>query len=204
MRALLAICLVALCGFFFLKNSSQNRRICGMSGDTIITLGDSLANGYGVSENDSFAIKTALNLQKRAIKRGIDGEVSAGLLSRIDSELNSQNLAAIIISIGGNDFLRKIDKATTERNIREIVRKAKAKTTCVVLLGVPDGLLGGLTGGVSSIYTDIAKTEGILLEKSAMPKILKQHSLKIDEIHPNSDGHAIIAENIAKLIMDAK
>ena len=204
MRALLAICLVALCGFFFFKNSSQNRRICDMSGDTIITLGDSLANGYGVSENDSFAIKTALNLRKRAIKRGIDGEVSSGLLSRIDSELNSQNLAAIIISIGGNDFLRKIDKATTERNIREIVRKAKAKTTCVVLLGVPDGLLGGLTGGVSSIYTDIAKSEGILLEKSAMPKILKQHSLKIDEIHPNSDGHAIIAQNIAKLIMDAK
>lgn len=175
-----------------------------MSGDTIITLGDSLANGYGVSENDSFAIKTALNLRKRAIKRGIDGEVSAGLLSRIDSELNSQNLAAIIISIGGNDFLRKIDKATTEHNIREIVRKAKVKTACVVLLGVPDGLLGGLAGGVSSIYTDIAKAEGILLEKSAMPKILKQHSLKIDEIHPNSDGHAIIAENIAKLIMDAK
>lgn len=204
MRALLAICLVALCGFLFFKNSSQNRRICDMSGDTIITLGDSLANGYGVSENDSFAIKTALNLRKRAIKRGIDGEVSAGLLSRIDSELNSQNLAAIIISIGGNDFLRKIDKATTERNIREIVRKAKAKNTCVVLLGVPDGLLGGLTGGVSSIYIDIAKSEGILLEKSAMPKILKQHSLKIDEIHPNSDGHAIIAENIAKLIMDAK
>lgn len=73
-----------------------------------------------------------------------------------------------------------------------------------MLLGVPDGLLGGLTGGVSSIYTDIAKDEGILLEKSAMPKILKQHSLKIDEIHPNSEGHAIIAENIAKLIMDAK
>ena len=204
MRAFLAICLVALCGFLFLKNSSQNRRICDMSGDTIITLGDSLANGYGVSENDSFAIKTALGLQKRAIKRGIDGEISAGLLSRIDSELNSQNLAAIIISIGGNDFLRKIDKATTERNIREIVRKAKAKTTCVVLLGVPDGLLGGLTGGVSSIYTDIAKSEGVLLEKSAMPKILKQHSLKIDEIHPNSEGHAIIAENIAKLIMNAK
>lgn len=204
MRALLAICLVALCGFLFFKNSSQNRRICDMSGDTIITLGDSLANGYGVSENDSFATKTALNLRKRAIKRGIDGEVSSGLLSRIDSELNSQNLAAIIISIGGNDFLRKIDKATTERNIREIVRKAKAKTACVVLLGVPDGLLGGLAGGVSSIYTDIAKSEGILLEKSAMPKILKQHSLKIDEIHPNSEGHAIIAENIAKLIMDAK
>lgn len=204
MKIPLIICLAILGGFLIFKNSSQNRRICDMSGDIIITLGDSLANGYGVSEDDSFAIKTALGLQKRAIKRGIDGEVSSGLLSRIDSELSSQNLAAIIISIGGNDFLRKIPKSTTERNIREIVRKAKAKTTCVVLLGVPDGIFGGLAGGVSSIYTDIAKSEGILLEKSAMPQILKQHSLKIDEIHPNSEGHAIIAENIAKLIMDAK
>lgn len=110
MRALLAICLVALCGFLFLKNGSQNRRICDMSGDTIITLGDSLANGYGVSENDSFAIKTALNLQKRAIKRGIDGEVSAGLLSRIDSELNSQNLPQSLSQSAATTFYAKSTK----------------------------------------------------------------------------------------------
>ena len=191
-------------GIFLLNRHSNNSGICPLKGDSILTLGDSLANGYGVSENDSFAFKSAQILRKNAIKKGIDGEVSAGLLRRIEGEISQLNPSAILISIGGNDFLRKLDKSATERNIREIVRRAKAKTTCVVLLGVPDGILGGITGGVSRIYTDIAKSEGVLLEKSAMPTILRQHSLRIDEIHPNSDGHGMIAENIANLIMDAR
>lgn len=190
-------------GFFILRDSTP-KGICPLDGTHIITLGDSLANGFGIDENDSFGIKIPQILGKSAIKLGIDGETSGGLLVRIDSELANKNLGAVIISIGGNDFLRKLDKATTERNIRAIVQKAKAKTSCVVLLGVPDGILGGLVGGVSRVYYDISESEGVLLETSAMPQILKQHSLKVDEIHPNKDGHVIIAQNIAELIKKAK
>ncbi|MGX3011821.1 GDSL-type esterase/lipase family protein [Helicobacter sp. 23-1044] len=203
MKSLLVICLIILGGFFIFNHNSANRRICPLQGDSIITIGDSLANGYGVSENESFAIQTAQILQKRAIKLGINGETSSELLGRIDGELAGKNPAAIIISIGGNDFLRKFDKSATAQNIRAITQKAKAKTPCVVLLGVPDGLLG-LVGGVSNIYTDIAEGEGVLLETSAMPKILRQSTLKIDEIHPNKDGHTLIAKSLATLINSAK
>lgn len=203
MKILAAICAVALCYFLFFRESTP-KGLCPLNGESIITLGDSLANGFGVNENDSFAIQTPRILGKNALKLGIDGEVSAELLARIGRELSDKNPSAIIISIGGNDFLRKFDKATTAQNIRAIVQKAKAKTSCVVLLGVPDGILGGLAGGISSVYYDIAKDEGVLLESSAMPQILKQHALKVDEIHPNKDGHAIIAQNIAELIKNAK
>lgn len=203
MKSLLTICLLVVGGFFILRDSTP-KGICPLDGTHIITLGDSLANGFGIDENDSFGIKIPQILGKSAIKLGIDGETSGGLLVRIDSELANKNLGAVIISIGGNDFLRKLDKATTERNIRAIVQKAKAKTSCVVLLGVPDGILGGLVGGVSRVYYDISESEGVLLETSAMPQILKQHSLKVDEIHPNKDGHVIIAQNIAELIKKAK
>lgn len=203
MKLFAILCVVVLCGFFILRDSTP-KGLCPLNGDSIITLGDSLANGFGVSENDSFAIQIPRILGKNAIKLGIDGEVSAGLMARISSELDGKNPAVVIISIGGNDFLRKLDKSATQHNIEAIVRKAKAKTSCVVLLGVPDGILGGLVGGVSSVYYDIAKAEGVLLEKDAMPQILKQHSLKVDEIHPNKDGHTIIAQNIANLIRKAK
>lgn len=203
MKLFAILCVVVLCGFFILRDSTP-KGLCPLNGDSIITLGDSLANGFGVSENDSFAIQIPHILGKNAIKLGIDGEVSAGLMARISSELDGKNPAVVIISIGGNDFLRKLDKSVAQRNIETIVRKAKAKTSCVVLLGVPDGILGGLVGGVSSVYYDIAKAEGVLLEKDAMPQILKQHSLKVDEIHPNKDGHTIIAQNIAELIKKAK
>lgn len=203
MKILILVCIVALCGFLVFKDSTP-KGICPLNGESIITVGDSLANGFGIDDNDSFAIMIPKMLGKSAIKSGIDGEVSGELLARIGSEIEGKNLAAIIISIGGNDFLRKYDKSVTQRNIEAIVRKAKAKTSCVVLLGVPDGILGGLAGGVSSVYYDIVKSESILLEKDAMPHILKQHSLKVDEIHPNKDGHNIIAQNIIDLIRGAK
>lgn len=203
MKLFAILCVVVLCGFFILRDSTP-KGLCPLNGDSIITLGDSLANGFGVSENDSFAIQLPKMLGKSAIKSGIDGEVSAELMARIGSELDGKNPAAVVISIGGNDFLRKLDKSATQHNIETIVRKAKAKTSCVVLLGVPDGILGGLVGGVSSVYYDIAKAEGVLLEKDAMPQILKQHSLKVDEIHPNKDGHAIISQNIVGLIRKTK
>lgn len=204
MKLFLLICLVILGGFFLLNSKSSKSGICPLDKSNIITLGDSLANGFGVSESDSFAIQIPQMLGKNAIKQGIDGEVSTELLARIDRELQAPNIAAIIISIGGNDFLRKTDSDLVKRNITAIVKKAKAKSSCVVLLGVPDGIFGGLIGGVSSIYKDIAKSENILLESSSMPRILKQHSLKVDEIHPNKDGHKIIAESITNLIKSAK
>lgn len=191
-------------GFFLLNSNSSKSGICPLDKSNIITLGDSLANGFGVSESDSFAMQIPQMLGKNAIKQGIDGEVSTELLARIDRELQAPNIAAIIISIGGNDFLHKTDSDLVKRNITAIVKKAKAKSSCVVLLGVPDGIFGGLIGGVSSIYKDIAKSENILLESSSMPRILKQHALKVDEIHPNKDGHKIIAESITNLIKSAK
>ncbi len=191
-------------GFFLLNSNSSKSGICPLDKSNIITLGDSLANGFGVSESDSFAMQIPQMLGKNAIKQGIDGEVSIELLARIDRELQAPNITAIIISIGGNDFLRKTDSDLVKRNITAIVKKAKAKSSCVVLLGVPDGIFGGLIGGVSSIYKDIAKSENILLESSSMPRILKQHALKVDEIHPNKDGHKIIAESITNLIKSAK
>lgn len=204
MKILLFICLIIIGGFFVFHHKSTKSGICPLNNANIITLGDSLANGFGVDENDSFAMQIPRILGKNAIKSGIDGEISTELLARIDKELQVPNIAAIIISIGGNDFLRKTNSDLTKRNIEAIVKKAKLKSSCVVLLGVPDGILGGLVGGVSSIYKDIADKENILLESNAMPRILKQHALKVDEIHPNSEGHSIIAQNIANLIKTAK
>lgn len=203
MKFIILACLIAIGGFFIFHKQSP-KSICPLNNANILTIGDSLANGYGVDENDSFAIQVPKILNKNPIKRGINGETTIGLLARIDRELQVENLAAIIISIGGNDFLKNVDKNTTKRNLDLIVEKAKAKNKCVVLLGVPDGVFNGLVGGVSSIYTDAASKYGVLLESKSMPEILKHSYLKVDQIHPNKEGHSIIAKNIVTLIKNAK
>lgn len=193
-------------GLIYLKTpTSKNQHICKLNNRNIITIGDSLANGFGVSEENSFAVKTALLLGKNPIKKGIDGEITSQLMGRIDNELKTTpSISAVIISIGGNDFLRNGDKDSIKRNLDIIVKTTKKYTDCIVLLGVPSGVLGSVVGGISNIYTDIASKYNILVEDKAMPRILKDINLKIDQIHPNVEGHEIIANNIANLIRSNK
>ncbi len=199
----IALIIVTISIFIFIKtnNKQENKRICQLNNENIVTIGDSLANGYGVNTNDSFAIKTAQMLHKNPIKLGINGETTSQLIQRLDSTLNGiKSISAIIISIGGNDFLRNINSQITESNLDKIVNTAKKYTNCVVLLGIPSNAKEGLLNNVATIYTKIESKYNILLESKSMNQILKNNTLKVDQIHPNAAGHAIIANNIAQLI----
>ncbi len=187
------------------NDKSNNKSICSLTNQNLVTIGDSLANGYGIDANDSFAIQTAKLLNKKPIKLGKNGETTSQLLQRIDNTLNKiQSIAAIIISIGGNDFLRNVDKRTTEANLDKIINIAKKHTSCIILLGTPGDIKDNILGNVSTIYAKIASKHNILLEKKSMNQILKSNNLKIDQIHPNIEGHNIIAKNIAQLVNQYK
>ena len=197
---ILAVIIVAI---IYINQGDTNKHICQLRGDNIITIGDSIANGFGVENNNSFAIKSARLLNKNPIKMGINGETSTGLLTRIDKALSSTNsIAAVFISIGGNDFLRNIDRNITESNLDKIVENTKKYTNCIVLLGIPSSVSGSILGSVSPIYDNIATKYNILVESKSMTEILKNRDLKVDQIHPNEAGHSIIANNIATLIKD--
>lgn len=197
---LLAIILIGG-GIFYFKQPKQNTHVCNLNNNNIITIGDSLANGFGVNNDDSFAIQTAKILGKTPIKRGVNGETTNGLLMRLDKELSlHSSITAIIISIGGNDFLRRYDTNTTQANIHQIIKISQKYTGCVVLLGVPNSIMNSILDGISPLYKEVASQYNILLDSQSMPQILGDTNLKLDQIHPNKEGHTIIANNIANLI----
>lgn len=202
MKYLLLATILIVAGLLYFKApASKNQHICKLNNDNIITIGDSLANGFGVNPENSFAVKTAVLLGKNPIKKGVDGETTSELLNRIDDELKATpSIAAVIISIGGNDFLKNRDEETVKSNLNTIVQRAKKYTDCIVLLGVPSGVFGSVIGGISSIYKDVSDKFNIIVEDKAMQMILKDINLKVDYIHPNTEGHEIIANNIANLI----
>ena len=184
--------------FVFIKINTNHKPLCSLKEDSIVILGDSLANGYEVEESKTFAFKLSLALNKTPFKMGMDGETTIGLLNTIDSILSSiPNITAIIISIGGNDFLRKIEKSKISSNLESIILKSKKYTNCVVLLGVPSSIY---SNGVDSIYENIAKKHKLILDSISMPSILKNRDLRIDPLHPNENGHNLIAKNILNLI----
>ena len=202
MKYLIAFAIVI---FVFVKiNSSQKipSKLCPLKEDSIVVLGDSLANGYGVGERESFALKIPITLNKKPSKMGIDGETTIGLLNRMDLALDSiPSIAAIIISIGGNDFLRKIERSQTLSNLESIILKAKKRTNCVILLGVPSSIY---SNGVDSMYINLAKKYKLILDSISMPLIFKNRDLRVDAIHPNENGHSLIAKNMLDLINQYK
>ena len=200
MQKIIIVLAIVLVAVFLGTRSNAPKSICDLDGKNIITIGDSVANGFGVNQNDSFAMKVAQNFGKTGVKLGIDGETTSELLERIDRDISAVgDVAAILISIGGNDILRKIPLNLVQNNLNQIIKKAKIYSKCVVILGVPDKPLGSVAG----FYEDIAKEHKIILDTS-MSKILRSGSLKVDQIHPNAQGHEIISENISNLIKKAR
>lgn len=71
----------------------------------IIFFGDSLTFGYGLHNNDRFVniLKSALNLN--ILNKGVNGDTSTGLLSRINKDVISYKPNYCSLMIGTNDFM---------------------------------------------------------------------------------------------------
>lgn len=103
----------------------------------------------------------------------------------------------MILCLGGNDFLRKLDEGEAKKNLREMVRLAKGKGVGVVLIGVPRL---GLSLAVPDLYGEIAGEFNIPYEGKILRSILSKGNLKSDYIHPNAQGYRKMAEAIAELL----
>lgn len=197
----LVLVLVLLAGAFYLHTRGNSEPQCNINGANIVVLGDSIANNYGLNASDNFGYKVASKLGKNAIIKGVNGLTTQGLKERINNDLSGiSDIGAILISIGGNDVLRSILGSQSASNLKSILQSAKAKSECVVVVGVPSGAGQALMGNVASFYKEPINDARALLDDSSMPYILKERSLLIDQIHPNAAGHEIIANNILGIL----
>ena len=76
----------------------------------ILVLGDSLIQGYGLSQNDGFVpqLSAWMSANERSvhiINGGASGDTSAGGLARVEWYMQD-DLDIMIVALGGNDFLR--------------------------------------------------------------------------------------------------
>lgn len=64
---------------------------------------------------------------------------------------------------------------------------------------MPDSAISAFSGAVASFYKDLANLQNVLIDDKSMPQILKDRALLLDRIHPNEQGHELIAKNILSL-----
>jgi len=168
--------------------------------DVIVAFGDSLSYGTGAAENESYPAVLAQLIQRNVVRSGVPGETTGGGLARLEHVIEEHRPALMIVCLGGNDMLRKLDETQTRSNLREIIRTIKGRGIAVALVGVPKP---ALITSAPVFYVELAREFDIPLEGKVVTDVLYRAELKADPIHPNAKGYRRIAEAIAELLKKA-
>jgi len=175
----------------------------------IIFLGNSITAGYGVGESEAFPALIqnkidSLKLPFKVINAGISGETSADGLSRIDWVLK-QPVDILVLELGGNDGLRGIPLQGTSQNLQGIIDAVKKKfpDTKLILAGmeIPPNMGKKYTDQFRALYGELAKKNNALLIPFLLKGVGGNPELnQPDGIHPNPQGHKIVAENVWEVL----
>ena len=170
------------------------------SGAVVLAFGDSLTHGTGANPEQSYPAVLESRIGRRVVNAGVPGEVSADGLERLPGVLEREHPALVLLCHGGNDLLRKLDAAATERNLREMVGLARASGAEVVLIGVPRP---GLFLGTAEYYQRVAEELGVPFEGEVLGDLLGDNAMKSDAVHPNAAGYARLAEAVEDVLREA-
>lgn len=172
---------------------------------TIVILGDSIAAGHGVDPSEAFPSLLQRRIDEQqlpfeVVNAGVSGDTTAGGVRRM-SWLSRRPIEVLVIELGGNDGLRGISPDETRTNLEKIVSVAREKQPAVriVLAGMqmPQNMGADYNRKFRELFAAVAKekrTEFIpfLLEGVGGKPELNQP----DRIHPNPEGHKIVASNV--------
>jgi len=89
--------------------------------DVIVAFGDSLTYGTGAAEHESYPAVLAQLTGRQVVRAGVPGEVTAQALHRLPQVIAEHQPRLMIVCLGGNDMLRKVNEAETRSNLRAII-----------------------------------------------------------------------------------
>jgi lysophospholipase L1-like esterase len=123
-------------GIFYFIAGNDSYTNYPSKGTDIIAFGDSLIQGVGASSNTKSLVGVlSKKIGKPIINLGVSGNTTADGLNRIN-ELDRYKPKVVILLLGGNDYLRKVPKETTFKNLGKIIEDIQSRGAVVLLLGV--------------------------------------------------------------------
>ena len=176
---------------------------------TIVFFGNSLTAGYGLSPSQAFPaiiqhFIDSLGLAYEVVNAGVSGETSSGGKTRIDWILQ-QPADIFVLELGANDGLRGIPLSESKKNLQEIIDKVKTKNadTKILFAGmqIPPNMGQTYTTEFRNMYTELAAKNNMTLVPFLLEGVGGEPHLNQDDgIHPNEEGHHIVAENVWKVL----
>lgn len=165
----------------------------------VVVLGDSLSEGYDIEKSETFVSVLSKRTGLEIVNLGKKGATTAESLPRMEKEVLPLKPSLVIIELGGNDALQKVDRALTKKNLQTMIDKVHATKTPVLLLGVRGGLF---SDKFAEMYEDLASSNEVAYVPDILEGILTTPSLRVDNIHPNAEGHKVLADRVEPTLKD--
>ena len=190
-----------------LISCSENSKLDNVN--KILLFGDSLMSGYGLEENQALSVILEIDLKEagyniEVINGSVSGDTSKDGLDRIVEYISDIDIDLIILGLGANDMLKRINPDQIEINLRSIIEITKTKNIDIILAGMIATPTNGLAykKKFDDIFPKLAKEYDLNL----IPFLLKEVALnpkfnQNDGIHPNYEGAKVISETIKESII---
>jgi acyl-CoA thioesterase-1 len=172
---------------------------------TILVLGDSLSQGFGLASNEAYPMLLAKKLRAAGLNFQVTnasaaGGTTEGGLERLPAHLK-RKIDIFILELGINDAFRGVPVDQIQNNLQQIIDKVKTRNphVRVVIAGMqlPNYTTDDYVTAFGKMFADLAARNGAVLVQYLLQSVAGDPSLNLsDGIHPNAAGQKILAETV--------
>jgi acyl-CoA thioesterase I len=172
---------------------------------TILVLGDSLSQGFGLTPSEAYPMLLAKKLRVAGLNFQVTnasaaGGTTEGGLARLPGHLK-RKIDIFIVELGINDAFRGVPVNQIQSNLQQIIDKVKARNprVRVVIAGMqlPNYAADDYVSAFGKMFADLAAKNGAALVPYLLQSVAGDPSMNLsDGIHPNAAGQKILAETV--------
>jgi acyl-CoA thioesterase-1 len=191
---ILAAAFVAIAGYWWSNRAPTPVNLPPGATGPWVAFGDSLTEGFGASEGQSYPAILSRRLGVPIVNMGVSGDTTDGGLKRLD-RLVEQSPRVVLLCLGGNDGLNQVPRTRTFANLATIIDRLQTEGSFVVLIGIRSP---SLRDGNEKHFAQLARDKRVLYVPDMLRGLAFKPIYMSDAIHPNDEGYRRIAERLAK------
>ncbi len=180
----------------------------GKDNRLLVCFGDSLTAGAGVEPNEAYPAYLQQRLDRsgyayHVVNEGVSGNTTKDGLTRLQSVVE-RHPEVVVVEFGGNDGLRGLPIAQSQRNLDTIVQTLQASGAKVAIAGItlPPQYGGEYIHNFNAMFPTVAHHYRVPL----LPFVLQDvygvpGDIQEDGIHATAKGNQQVAINVEKLVL---
>ena len=172
---------------------------------TILVLGDSLSQGFGLAPSEAYPTLLSKKLRAAGLNFQVTnasaaGGTTEGGLERLPAHLK-RHIDIFIVELGINDAFRGLPVDQIQTNLQQIIDKVKARNpnVRVVIAGmqIPNHAADDYVSAFGKMFADLAAKNDAAVVPYLLQNVAGDSSMNLsDGIHPNAAGQKILAETV--------